>query len=191
MADQLTTKEFNSIKRNIAGQLDILITKYGKSTIEHIKAILMSNHKRAFGKLINSIRFEKLDSRFVIVMEQYAQFVDKGSKSKVDRATPYLGIKFDGRGKVRFTPLKEGAFFQPLPSTRMNPLKEDFTSNINKWLDKKGIVERKKGAIAHSIWRWGIKPTPFTFKITENNRKLQQEIAKTASLFVKIKMKTK
>jgi hypothetical protein len=191
MADQLTTKEFNSIKRNIAGQLDILITKYGKSTIEDIKAILNSNHKRAFGKLINRIRFEKLDSRFVIVMEEYAQFVDRGTKRYENKPTPYLGVKFDGMGKVKFTPLNPGAFFQPLPASRMNSLKKEFTTSIKDWIDKKGIVERKKGAIAHSIWRFGIKPTPFTFKITENNRKLQQEIAKTASLFVKIKMKTK
>ncbi|CAB5187118.1 hypothetical protein UFOVP163_3 [uncultured Caudovirales phage] len=191
MADQLTSKEFNAIKRNIAGQLDILITKYGKSTIDDIKAILMSNHKRAFGKLINSIRFEKLDSRFVIVMEEYAQFVDRGSKTKSLSPTPYLGIKFDGLGKVRYTPLNQGAFFQFTTPTKANPSKNDFTTSIKKWIMKKGIVERKKGAIAHSIWRFGIKPTPFTMKITENNRKLQQEIAKSASLFVKIKMKTK
>lgn len=189
--NELTRREFNQIKGNISNQLNILIDKYGKKTIEDIKIILNSNNKRAFGNLINRIRWERLDSRFVIIMEQYADFIDRGTKTYQKSATPFLGVKYDGMGKVRYTPMSQRSFFSFLPSKPTQAQKTDFTNNISNWMIKKGIVERKKGAIAHKIWRWGIKPTPFTFKITENNKKLQQEIAKTASLFVKIKMKTK
>lgn len=191
--EELTRREFNQIKGTIANRLDILIEKYGRKTIEDIKRILNSNRKRAFGNLINRIRWERLDSRFVIIMEQYADFVDRGTKTYQAKPTPFLGVKYDGSGKVRYTPMSERSFFSFLPSkpTQLDPMSGKLRDNIQKWIDKKGIVERKKGFIARSIWRWGIKPTPFTFKITENNKKLQQEIAKTASLFVKIKMKTK
>lgn len=191
--NELTTREFNQIKGNISRQLDILITKYGKQTIDDIKIILNSKNKRAFGNLINRIRWEKLDSRFVIIMEQYADFVDRGTKTYQTSPTPFLNVKYDGSGKVRYIPLSEKSFFSFLPSkpAQASSMKGEFTKNIEDWIKKKGIVEKKKGFIARKIWKWGIKPTPFTFKITENNKKLQQEIAKTANLFVKIKMKTK
>ena len=186
--NELTRREFNRVKANIVGSVDKLIDKYGKQTVNDIKMILNSGNKRAFGKLINGIRFEKLDDRFVIVMEQYAAFINSGTKTKKSvRSQVGVSEKFLS-GKVTFTPLKKGSFF----TWSSNPQKsKDMFASIDKWVQKKGIVERKKGAIAHSIWKFGIKPTPFTFKIVENNNKLQQEIAKTASLFVKIKMKTK
>jgi len=185
---------FNKIKKNMAGMLDHIINKYGQKTVDEIRYILTRKDARATRRLLNSIKFEKLDDRFAIIMEYYAYYLDTGTKKRKKPMAPYVGAKFRG-DKVIYTPIKKGAFFvqQPNPPKSVGKLSD----NIKEWGKVKGIFRGYKDSdingaarnIAFKIWKFGIKPRPFTFKIAENYNKMSIELMKSTSLFVKIKMK--
>ena len=146
---------------------------FGKKVVDTAKGILKAKGKNASGKLADSLSYDlhvypsgALELSFKGA--GYAKFVDKGVKgSKSSAKAPSSPYKFTGNKKT----VNIGA--------------------IDKWVVRKGLkaarnekgkfIKRKSlvGAIARSIYLYGIEPTNFfTGAVDKNIKTLPPQIAK-------------
>lgn len=125
------------------------IKKFGKEVENEIKTRLLSNGKKASGKLYKSIKFEYRESLKQLEaswrMEEYGVYVDKGVKPQ----PKYLEGKGTGKSK--------------------------FIQALKKWCKIKGIPEGAAFPIRRNIWKYGIKPTNFFTIPTKRRAKYYEE----------------
>jgi hypothetical protein len=189
----------NNIGNILSSQIENIMREYGQKTVEDIKRILMKSRKRInTARLINSVKYEIVKDRFVILMKDYGKFVDYGVKGHMNgsydgfqpKKANFVKQQVSG-GLLKLTPIKKGAFFYyTTPNDRISGKK--FSEAIDSWiLQKLGRDKYKKYRflIRQKIWRFGVAPRPFIFKVEDNFNKAQEEIKKRVSFGIKITVK--
>ena len=140
-----------------------ILEKYADLIVEQMQDILIKNHKRATGNLINSITYKISDKEIVFYADDYGKFVKSGRKpgSKQPPLQPlinWLRVKKISVGGGKLKPMI-----------------------------KKGKISRKKGntdsqikglafVIARSIGKKGIKGLDYTAPIHTEKEKILSAI---------------
>jgi hypothetical protein len=189
----------NNIGNILNAQIESIMREYGQKTVEDIKRILMKSRARInTARLINSIKYEIVKDRFMILMKDYGKFVDWGVKGHTSgtyggfqpKKTGFVKQQVSG-GLLKLTPIKKGAFFYyTTQNDRIGG--KSFSEAIDEWtLKKLGREKYKKYRflIRQKIWRYGVAPRPFIFKVEDNFNKAQKEVKKKVSFGVKITVK--
>lgn len=188
----------NNISSILSSQIEDIMREWGEKTVNDIKRILMNPRKRInTARLINSIRYEIVKDRFAIIMNDYGKFVDWGFQGKQTglhagwkpKMTGFVKQQTGG-GLLRLTPIKKTAFFYY--TTPQQPISgKPFNEALDEWILRKLGPQRFKFRylIKSKIWRFGIAPRPFIFKVSDNYEKALLDVKKKVTFGIKITTK--